>query len=113
MQFQSLVLGGGELLFASTNTVRLPFQFPSPIRGVYAILRRTRFERPRERGSYYSPGDDDRELSVLEVSLLPIFDALQSQTSGQVQIHFRLPSSTTRITDDLIHAEIEVLVIGV
>jgi len=112
MQFQSVKLGGGGLFFASTNTARLPFQFPKPIAGAYAILQRTRFARTQERGSYYAPNPDE-ELSVLEVSVLPLFDGLQSKTSGEVQIHFSIPGSTTPFLSDLIEVEVEVLVIGV
>src|SRR5260221_6285104 len=86
MQFQSLKLGDPSLFFASTNTARLPFQFPTPIQGAYAILQRASFERTPERGSYYAP-DPDLELAVLEVSVLALFVGLQSKTSGEVQIH--------------------------
>ncbi len=112
MQFQSLKLGDPSLFFASTNTARLPFQFPTPIQGAYAILQRASFERTPERGSYYAP-DPDLELAVLEVSVVPLFDGLQSKTSGEVQIHFSIPGPTTPFLADLIHAEVEVLVIGV
>ncbi len=109
MQIQSLKLGGGGLVFASSNNVRLPFQFPTPINGAYAILQSTRFERADERGSYYSSGPDE-EVKIIEVSVLTLFDALQSKTNGQVQISFNLPSPAS---PDQIRAEIDVLVIGI
>lgn len=109
MQFQSLKLGGGGLVFASTHSGRLPFQFPTPIDGAYAILQSTLFERAGERGSYYSSGPDE-EVKVIEVSALVLFDALQSRTGGQVQISFHWPSPQS---PDLVRAEIEVLVVGV
>ena len=113
MQLQSLKLGGGGLRFASTNTARLPFSFPAPIQGAYALLQGMRFTRDADRGTYYAPGDDDEELSLLEVSALVLFDALQSKTSGEVQIHFRFPGTTSPSSADLVQAEIDVLVIGV
>ncbi|MBK7643680.1 MAG: hypothetical protein IPJ19_11650 [Planctomycetes bacterium] len=110
MQFQKLTLGGPDLLFASTNTARLPFQFADPVQGVYALLQGVRLEHEGERGTYYSGDDSDQELKAIEVSLLPIFDSLQSNTTGQVQIHFSLPGSGS---PDLVRAEIHVLLIGV
>jgi hypothetical protein len=109
MQIQSIKLGGGGLIFASTSSVRLPFQFPTPIDGAYAILRSTLFERAGERGTYYATGPDE-EVKVLEVSALALFDALQSRTGGQLQISFHLPSP---LSPDVVRAEIEVLVIGI
>lgn len=112
-QVQSLKLGGGGLTFTSTHTARLPFQFADPIQGAYAILRGMRFTHAGARGSYYSPPDDDEEVSVVEVSALALFDALQSKNSGEVQIHFRIPGSTSPHTADLVEAQIDVLVVGV
>lgn len=113
MQFKSLKLGGGGLRFASTSTARLPFNFPIPIDGAYALLQGTRFTHDANKGTYYSSPDGDEELSLIEVSALVLFDALQSKTSGEVQIHFRLPGSTSPSSADLLQAEIDVLVIGV
>ena len=112
MQFQSLKLGGGGLVFASTHSVRLPFQFPMPVSGAYAILAGTRFEHAQERGSYYSSGPDE-EVKIVEVSVLALFDALQSKTGGEVQISFRLPGKTSASAPDLLRAEIDVLVVGI
>ena len=112
MQFLTLKLGGGNLVFAATNTVRLPFQFPSPIAGAYAILQGTRFERVQDRETYYSDGDPDVEVKMIEVSVLPLFDALQSTTTGQVQIDFRVPADVD-FSADLVFAEIDVLVVGI
>ena len=109
MQILSLKLGGDGQLFAASSSVRLPFPFPTPVEGAYAILRGTRFERAGERGSYYSFGPDE-EVKVLEVSLLSLFDGLQSKTDGQVQVSFRLDSAAS---PDLVEAQVDVLVIGV
>ena len=112
MQFQSLKLGGPGLFFAVASSTRLPFQFKNPIQGAYAILQRTRFTRNENRGSYYAH-DPGQELSVLEVSVVPLFDALQSKTSGEVQIQFIVAGESTSPTAKLIEAEVDVLVIGV
>jgi hypothetical protein len=112
MQFQTLKLGGGGLQFASTNSTRLPFQFPSPIQGAYALLQGFRFERVDGRGSYYS-GEPDEELRSCRVSALVLFDALQSNLGGQVQIDFSLPGPTSSGSADLLRAEVDVLVIAV
>jgi hypothetical protein len=111
MQFQSLKLGGAGLTFASTSTTRLPFQFPNPIQSAYAILQRTRFARTRAPHTYYESSNE--ELSVQEISVLPLFDGLQSKTSGEIQIQFSVHDDTTPSSAELIQAEIEVLVIGV
>jgi hypothetical protein len=112
MQFQSLRLGGGGQRFTSTNTTRLPFQFPIPIQGAYALLQGMRLKHKADRGTYYSSGGDE-ELSLIEVSAVVLFDALQSKTSGEVQIHFRFPGTTSPATADLVQGEIDVLVVGV
>jgi hypothetical protein len=112
MQYQTLELGGGDLLFASTNSVRLPFQFASPILGAQALLKRFRLERADDRDSYYSD-EPDEEFKTCSVSALVLFDALQSNTGGQVQIDFSLPGPTSASSPDLVRAKIEVLVVGI
>ena len=111
MQFQTLTLWGGDLVFSNTNSTRLPFQFPNPIAGAYAILQSTRFDLTPDKDSYYS--DDDVEVKVFEVSAVSLFDALQSNTTGEVQISFRMPGTGSATSPDLIFAEIKVLVVGV
>jgi hypothetical protein len=111
MRFQTLKLGGGGLQFASTDSVRLPFQFQSPIQGAYALLQGFRFERVG-RGSYYSGGPDE-ELRSCRVSALVLFDALQSNLGGQVQIDFSLSGPNSASSPDLLRAEIDVLIVAV
>jgi hypothetical protein len=112
MQFQTLTLGGGGQLFASTTSARLPFQFPSPIQGAYALLQGFRLERAGERGSYYS-GEPDEEVKTCRVTALVLFDALQSNLGGEVQVEFSLPGPSSADSPDLLRAEVGVLVIGV
>jgi hypothetical protein len=111
MQFLTLKLGGGDVAFPRVHSVRLPFLFPNPIAGAYAILQSTRFHLTPDRGSYYS--DDDVEVKEIEVSVLSLFDALQSNTTGEVQISFRMPGTGSATKPDQILAEIDVLVVGV
>ena len=111
MQFLRLKLGGGGLTFPTVHTVRVPFQFPNPIAGAYAILGSTRFHLTPDRDTYYN--DDDVEVRVIEVAVLALFDALQSSTGGDVQVSFRVPGTGSETLPDLIQAEIDVLVVGV
>jgi hypothetical protein len=111
MQFQTVKLGGGGQAFSSTDNARLPFQFPNPIAGAYAILQSTRFDLTPDEDTYYS--DDDVEVKTIEVSAVALFDALQSNTGGEVLISFRMPGTGSATSPDQILAEINVLVIGV
>ena len=45
MQFVNLELGGRDRLFASTNTVRVPFTFAQAAQGAYAMLQGFYFHR--------------------------------------------------------------------
>ena len=112
MQLQTLTLGGGGQLFASTTSTRLPFQFSSPIQGAYALLQGFRLERADERGSYYS-GEPDEEVKTCRVTALVLFDALQSNLGGEVKLEFSLPGPRASDSKDLLRAEADVLVIGV
>ena len=88
-----------------------PLPVPEPYRGRVRHPPKHALPSHAGQGSYYS--DDDVEVKEIEVSVLSLFDALQSNTTGEVQISFRMPGTGSATKPDQILAEIDVLVVGV
>jgi hypothetical protein len=105
MQFLRVRLGRPELAFAPTTSGRVPFSFPKPVEGVYALLE----------SLFLSRDGSDLSLGDMQVSLTPLFNALQSRTDGQVQVDVRFTGSTGLgivISPEQNSVEIGILVVG-
>lgn len=111
MQIVSLTMGGPDILFNASQTVRLPFEFAAPAAEAYVLLQSLRFSLPKGSVwpfSYFNPSDV--ELDKVELYLRPLFTPSQSSTSGKIEVRMDLPASGFR---GQVQAEVRMLVIGV
>lgn len=104
MEFVTLRLGGGGLVFPENNRVRIPFALPAPAAAVYPLIQSFRFVNH----------DDDKHIRDVQIQLVPFFNAGVSTTQGEVEIVTTFLDDGGIIpTGDLVEMEIAVLLVGV